>query len=180
MIHSNPILEQVEREYVCSCERQALRFFHKANNQIEYRLQCLGCGKMVQAVKQATLTPREKMAATEWDESIRDEYWRRRNQRYQDLANEGRRLESAQWWEKYGLYLQSPEWKTVRAAVLKRCNYTCEGCGRARATEAHHLTYEHVGHELLFELVGLCHDCHQAADNKTHGTPEAHDDGTIR
>ena len=36
----------------------------------------------------------------------------------------------------------------------------CEGCGVRRAAQVHHLTYEHVGDELLFELVAVCGQCH--------------------
>ena len=50
-----------------------------------------------------------------------------------------------------------------RAAVLRRCGGVCEGCGEAPAVEVHHLTYQRVGRELLFDLVGVCRACHDAA-----------------
>ncbi len=63
----------------------------------------------------------------------------------------------------YSEYLASPAWSTKRSAVLRRAGGVCEGCGASRPTEVHHLTYAHVGDELLFELVALCRACHERA-----------------
>lgn len=60
----------------------------------------------------------------------------------------------------YAAYLQSPAWAVKRAKVLARCGGRCEGCGEAAKLEVHHLTYAHFGAEFLFELVGLCAECH--------------------
>jgi 5-methylcytosine-specific restriction endonuclease McrA len=51
------------------------------------------------------------------------------------------------------------EWRAKSQAVLRRENYVCQGCG-GRATQAHHLTYEHAFNEFLFELVAVCEECH--------------------
>ena len=63
----------------------------------------------------------------------------------------------------YSRYLASPEWAAKRRLVLKRAGGLCEGCGIARATDAHHLTYDHKYEELLFELVAVCRPCHMRA-----------------
>jgi len=60
----------------------------------------------------------------------------------------------------YADYLNSPEWKTRRDAVMDRCDGVCEGCRQRNADDVHHLTYRHIGREFLFQLVGLCRDCH--------------------
>lgn len=65
----------------------------------------------------------------------------------------------------YRNYLLTPAWRFKRRLVLARCNGKCEGCAGRPATEVHHLTYDHVGDELLYELVGLCENCHK----KAHG-----------
>lgn len=67
--------------------------------------------------------------------------------------------------EYYDAYIRSERWAEKRAMILKRCGHKCEGCGMNPATQVHHLTYEHLGDELLFELVGLCRDCHE----RVHG-----------
>lgn len=61
----------------------------------------------------------------------------------------------------YKLYTLCERWERKRQSVLRRCNFICEGCAEAPATQVHHLTYDHVGSELLFELVGLCAACHE-------------------
>lgn len=60
----------------------------------------------------------------------------------------------------YAQYLQSPEWANRRLAVLER-SHGCEACGRPGRREAHHRTYERLGHELLEDLVALCGVCHR-------------------
>jgi len=79
-----------------------------------------------------------------------------RNDRYH--LEQQRKIE---WRDRYEKYLQSPEWKAKRRLVFKRCGGVCEGCGEIRATEVHHLTYEHLGNELLWELAAACRDCHE-------------------
>jgi 5-methylcytosine-specific restriction endonuclease McrA len=44
--------------------------------------------------------------------------------------------------------------------VLQRANGHCEGCGQRKAVQVHHLTYEHVGQEFLWELRAVCSECH--------------------
>ncbi len=67
------------------------------------------------------------------------------------------------WWEKYNAYLATEEWAERRRRVIDRCGGTCEGCRNRPVEHVHHLTYDHVGNELLFELVGLCLRCHRVA-----------------
>ena len=61
--------------------------------------------------------------------------------------------------EKYRKYLLSERWLWIRRAVLDRDKYRCQICG-SNAEEVHHLTYEHLENEFLFELVSLCRRCH--------------------
>jgi hypothetical protein len=60
----------------------------------------------------------------------------------------------------YGAYMNSEDWAQRRKLVLDRCNHICEGCRTKPATQVHHLTYYHKGFEFLWELVGICIDCH--------------------
>ena len=71
--------------------------------------------------------------------------------------------EERKWWVWYSAYLETPEWAERRRLVLQRARGLCEGCRSAPAAHVHHLTYEHAGDELLFELVALCLACHQKA-----------------
>lgn len=65
--------------------------------------------------------------------------------------------------DEYRHYLNSPEWAEKRAAVLKRSKGICEGCLAEPATQVHHLTYDHIYDELLWELVAVCRRCHEKA-----------------
>jgi hypothetical protein len=69
--------------------------------------------------------------------------------------------------EPYAAYLASEEWAARRDKVMQRAGGFCEGCRAQPATEVHHLTYEHVTQEFLFELVAICGDCHA----RFHGKP---------
>lgn len=73
---------------------------------------------------------------------------------------EVREQDSDHWWRLYNRYLESPEWKAKRRAVLERDSFVCQGCQNARATQVHHLTYKRKGREMLFDLVAVCDDCH--------------------
>ncbi|MEM7779453.1 MAG: hypothetical protein AAF697_03560 [Pseudomonadota bacterium] len=94
------------------------------------------------------------------------------SERYTDRRNQERheimlRLARQQFSERgrftkaYRDYLESDDWRKRRELILKRCGGVCEGCGIEPATEVHHLSYEHFMEEFLFELVGLCHSCHE-------------------
>ncbi len=61
----------------------------------------------------------------------------------------------------YGLYLKSAEWKKKRDAVVKRDKGECVFCGDT-AQHVHHLTYERVYNESLYDLVAVCNECHKA------------------
>lgn len=66
-----------------------------------------------------------------------------------------------QWWKDYNAYLESSKWKQKRASVLKRAGGRCEACGKNKATEVHHRTYDHLYNEPLFDLFAICRSCHE-------------------
>jgi hypothetical protein len=86
------------------------------------------------------------------------------------VAHQAQREEhERQWWTAYNQYLKSSIWQAKRFRVLRRCNGICEGCGLRKATQIHHTIYpqgvmpgsvEWIRLEKLFELVGLCYQCH--------------------
>jgi hypothetical protein len=63
--------------------------------------------------------------------------------------------------EEYQEYLCSPEWRRRRDLVLSRAHGVCEGCREREASEVHHLTYQNIGNEFLWELVAVCRGCHE-------------------
>lgn len=88
------------------------------------------------------------------------ERWRRYEE--ERLARERQQeQERREYRDRYHAYLQTPAWREKSAAVIKRADGWCEGCGVNRATQAHHLTYDHVGDEFLWELRAVCRRCHE-------------------
>lgn len=68
-------------------------------------------------------------------------------------------------WPLYQQYLNSKEWALKKKEVLFRDDYCCQLCGEVENLNVHHLTYNRVGDEALFDLVTLCAHCHA----KEHG-----------
>jgi hypothetical protein len=62
--------------------------------------------------------------------------------------------------ESYAAYLASPEWKKIRARVLKRDGKRCQHCS-AKAQCVHHISYDEpviIG-ERDEDLISLCNSC---------------------
>lgn len=75
---------------------------------------------------------------------------------------------SAKWQFKkgnpeYERYIHSPSWRIKADARLAMDNHICQVCGNA-ASDVHHLTYDRIGHEDIRDLVSLCRECHEKAE----------------
>lgn len=81
--------------------------------------------------------------------------------RDQSAADINAKFNRTAFFDGYSEYLASTQWAKRRRAIFARANGKCEGCGEGGAEEVHHLTYEHVGAEFLFELVAVCRKCHE-------------------
>jgi len=80
-----------------------------------------------------------------------------------EAAQRKAEAEAAERRARYHEYLKTPEWRAKRRLVIERARGLCEGCGINAATQVHHLTYEHVGAEFLWELRAVCDGCHERA-----------------
>ena len=59
-------------------------------------------------------------------------------------------------------YLQSKEWRLLKATRLAMDSYQCKMCGTANNLECHHISYDRLGNEnLSTDVITLCRDCHQ-------------------
>lgn len=134
----------------------------------QYKHVCTDCGTRFNPIAHAELTDDEKQEA------------RRNADLLGSMPQEvGRRATASRATQilrvrlsddpRYQDYLQSPAWKDLRALVLLRSNGRCEGCGRRRAQDIHHLSYAHLYDEFLFELVAVCRRCHE----RWHGLAQA-------
>lgn len=93
---------------------------------------------------------REKIEeALQFVNKINSEIIKKQNEEFEDKV---------EWYR--NVYLNSSAWKQLREKALKRDGHVCQGCLENIATEVHHLTYDNVGDELLFQLISVCRDCH--------------------
>lgn len=148
----------------CACDRSAIRLRTQANGVHIYSLQCLDCGRQIRAVSKNAPEILEMPNRLPFDEALK-ERWHQRCREHSDAQRQqreqAREAQSIEWWQQYTAYLQTTAWRLKRQAVLTRANNWCEGCGKHQATQVHHLTYEHVFNEFLFELVAVCESCHR-------------------
>ena len=139
----------------CPHDQRAYRRFEIANGREEVRHQCLRCGDRSKVIPKAQVQAlglrTAELPFCEPDDSDRlTESYRR---------TEAQRIKK--WFDAYSLYLQSPQWQLIRERILNRDGRRCQGCLQEDAVEAHHLTYENIGDEFLFELVAIGPRCHK-------------------
>lgn len=146
----------------CHATRELRRRIY-ANDAIHYHYQCVVCGQAGNSVKRATLTIPEMRAAPAFDEQLEEAY---RNafaaaaDRYWAAQGRQRRAE-------YDNYIASSDWARKRELVLQRDGWECQarmrGC-RFSATDVHHIRYDHLGNEPLYDLIAVCRSCHNAIE----------------
>jgi len=68
--------------------------------------------------------------------------------------------------EKHSYHIKTDKWRMLRKQIIERENNICQGCRKAPIQEIHHDTYVHLENEFLFQLIGLCHNCHSRFHNK--------------
>lgn len=70
----------------------------------------------------------------------------------------------------YRAYMKSHAWRLKARACLARARFRCQRCQKkgtqANPLQAHHLTYERLGHEHPADLQCLCKGCHRLADRQ--------------
>lgn len=148
----------------CDCSNTQIRRRTRANGVAAFVMQCIECGREIRAVSQRSPEVLALADITAFDEALRDAWEERRRAHYalqQRIRENEQHQKNAEWWAWYDAYLLTPAWRVKRQKVLERASGICEGCCERRATQVHHKSYEHVGHELLFELVAVCDDCHR-------------------
>lgn len=147
----------------CAHKATELRLRNRASNWHVAR-QCLECGQQVGSFVKKDVAAKEAgtVAFPEFDEGLADRIW----QNWQRV-NEGTRAELREERRaQYHDYLRTPQWREKSRRVRERARGMCEGCGERRCTQVHHLTYDHIGAEFLWELVAVCDECHERAHDK--------------
>jgi 5-methylcytosine-specific restriction endonuclease McrA len=157
-------LQKAIDDLECTHPKQIVRYRLTKSGGKMFKLQCTRCGELI-----GDWIPHSEIDDIANVNPIDDELPSIYRQNIADLERELRKrqreLQKGDFDEWYQEYLQSPEWREKRERVLNRCNGICEGCGKAIATVVHHITYQNVGNEFLFELLGMCKDCHTRYHN---------------
>lgn len=137
----------------------------------QIRMQCLDCGRSIgNAIAHNKVHPETLAALQPFDEELRDSLFNQRlasqavsnRQKAEDIAAQAQRTLEARK-QQYAEYLKSERWRQKRRQVIDYQKGTCRGCLSAPIEEVHHLSYDNIGDELLFQLVGLCRPCHAKA-----------------
>lgn len=160
----------------CKTSEKHIRCKQYTPGYFSYLLCCSYCGKIEKRLSKAEINNIQDIASIkDFDDeeyAKNREYERqKRIAEWQEKARIEREAQDREWLAWYNQYLESEEWQQKRSMVLKRANWICEGCGKNRANQVHHLTYERVGHEMLFDLVAICKDCHESIPSKFRRTP---------
>jgi hypothetical protein len=150
------------------CKNHKLEFVrrYKSNGNKMLTKQCLSCGESLGGQHKLNLVDNyEKLPM--FSEELLDNFYKTKY----IVSQENRRKEfieqKEKWFEEvYTPYLKSNKWKIKREAVLLRDKYLCQACLRNKANQVHHLTYNNVLDEPLFELISICEPCHIKLHNK--------------
>jgi hypothetical protein len=158
---SGEVYHVVRKEFTCNHRHANLTHKTSSDGKVRWQVQCAYCGESIRTIPKANLKREEMERADEWDESLREDRFRKMQERSQDLQDQIKAQEDRERSERYSAYLLSPAWRALRAKVLERDKHTCQGCLVARATQVHHRTYERIYSEMLFDLVSVCDACHK-------------------
>lgn len=172
----------VDQEFACNHAKTKVVRFTQRNGVVIVRCQCQRCGAQVGN----NLPKAEHNVAKlpEWNESLRDEWWKARGERTSAVYEQQRADETTEWFRRYNVYLKSEQWQRLKKTVLQRDNYTCQNCFRKVApnlyavdtrAEVHHTSYDgynRLGESFAFECVTLCHACHRRYHGREKGADE--------
>jgi len=150
----------------CQHEVAELRRFTMSNGTVHFTLQCQNpaclrrpTGQFISRAKlRETLTDAFIDAIPDFDHDGRE----CANQAVRMLADAEREVQNDSWWARYNRYvtMRSPGWVAKRRLVIARDHGQCQICHHP-GNDVHHLTHRHLEDEYLFELVLLCHMCHE-------------------
>ncbi len=157
-------ISDLHKRYDCAHQSTEIRKRIIRGGSVQYVSQCLTCGRGIgNAISYSTAMERLGKEPLDFDasiEALRKESFKSEYEQIAGDFEERYELNKKEFDVWYETYLSSEEWKIKRERVLFRAKGICEGCLEASAEVVHHLTYRNVGNEFLFQLVALCHPCH--------------------
>lgn len=152
---------------LCHHGETELRRRSMGDGQTRLMRQCLACGEAGGPAVPLRSVP-DFAALPPWNENLARDFFAR-------WTEASRAAKAAEWRARravYDDYLKSEDWRSRRDRVLAR-SPICQACERRPAQEVHHLTYDRIYREPLFDLVAICSGCHRAlhAADGAEGTP---------
>lgn len=149
----------------CGHGGYVLRIHTHVNGVKQYKLMCVTCGQRGNAVPKS-----HDMVLDLWgeeppevDHSLSEQFYAEEYRKRQADREAEQQEKSNRWWTEYNQYLNSDKWRGKRGKVLARDGYKCQAAMHrciGKATHVHHLTYDHVFNEPLFDLISVCEMCH--------------------
>jgi 5-methylcytosine-specific restriction endonuclease McrA len=147
-------------EIECLSHKMEFIRFKREDGVQMLRQQCFCCGEVSRDLKKSMVSNFDSL--NECDYGIRDLKFEFLKQARNILD----KIKNQEAWDEYNQYLNSDKWKLKRRKVLERDNYLCQACLTNEAQEVHHLTYENIYDEPLFELISVCKRCHEKIETK--------------
>lgn len=154
--------DQIRATFACSHDDARLVKRTVSNGVTHYGYQCQRCGHWTRSVRKATLSEQELLIVPLFDDELKEQWNADKASAWAAWRDRRRRLETTEWRAKrarYSAYLKTEQWRDKSRRVVER-DGTCRACEKRPATQAHHLNYNHIYNEPLFDLVGVCELCH--------------------
>lgn len=153
--------ELVRQAFPCAHPKREIRRRTDARGRITLREQCPDCGRGVSYIlPHSPVAGRALDSIPFWD--IPAEVTHR--EAYESFCTAVSRAintdRSRHWWQQYSDYLQTPQWRDLSRHTIHAAGGICSYCHDAPAAQAHHTSYDRVGHESLEDLRAVCLTCH--------------------
>lgn len=159
--------------FPCPHERREKRRKTDSRGRIRVREQCPDCGRATSGeLKREVLNGKNPADLPPWDFAKEAAFWESYHAVSIVAHDEIDRDRQASWWAQYAIYLASPEWRELRIRVMQRHGGMCAVCRKRTAAQAHHQTYERVGHEDANDLVPVCMECHRELHPQRFSVPQ--------
>lgn len=156
-------VEDVEKRFNCKHATTRLTYRVYSNGATHFTEQCVRCGDAVQSVRKDSISVKDRRLAPAFNEKLRRDWRTEKSSAYAERRahwNSARDQVQIDRRKQYSEYLKSEKWHDKRQRVLERDGYLCQACRKRRAKQVHHITYERIFDEPLFDLVAICKTCH--------------------
>jgi hypothetical protein len=154
--------------FPCRHNRAQIRNRRDARGRVRLSRQCADCGKRLsRELRYVVLENQSPQTVRDWDFAAEAEFLRLYLAfSYAERADINRER-SAQWWHDYIVYLQTDDWRARSRVCIASAGGICSYCYSRPAIEAHHISYDRVGHELPTDLRATCRKCHSLIHAET-------------